>query len=119
FPGLPDAAEAPHVEGYDAEAASLGAEEQARLAAAAIDASDLDLYGFFTSGVSGIAVAATTGLAVSQELTDVAVLALAAVGGGPGSRPSTAPRGTPSRPAGEPRTSTRPERPARPPRRRS
>jgi predicted Zn-dependent protease len=84
FPGLPGAAEAPHVEGYDEEAAALGAEEQARLAAAAIDASELDLYGFFTSGASSIAAAATTGLAVSQELTDVAVLALAAVDGASG-----------------------------------
>jgi len=50
FPGLAPPAEPPPVEGYDEEAAALGAEDQARLAAAAIEASELDLYGFFTSG---------------------------------------------------------------------
>ena len=84
FAGLTPPAEPPAVEGFDEEAAALGAEDQARLAAAAIDASDLDLYGFFTSGVTGVAVAATTGLSVSQELTDVAVLTLAAVEGASG-----------------------------------
>jgi PmbA protein len=84
FPGLAPPAEAPRVEGFDEEAAAFGAEDQARLAAAAIDASGLDLYGFFTSGVSEIAVASTSGVAVSQELTDVAVLALAAVDGASG-----------------------------------
>lgn len=81
FAGLAPAAEPPAVEGYDEEAASLGAEDQARLAAAAIEASELDLYGFFTSGVTGLALASSTGLGVSQEMTDVAVLALAAVDG--------------------------------------
>jgi PmbA protein len=84
FPGLAPPADAPMVEGYDEEAAGLGAVDQARLAAAAIDASDLDLYGFFTSGVTEVAVASTAGTAVSQELTDVAVLALAAVDGASG-----------------------------------
>ncbi|HSC49309.1 MAG TPA: metallopeptidase TldD-related protein, partial [Gaiellaceae bacterium] len=84
LPGLAPPAEAPRVEGYDEEAAGLGADDQARLAAAAIDASDLDLYGFFTSGVSEVAVASTAGVRVSQELTDVAVLALAAVEGASG-----------------------------------
>ncbi|HYX76995.1 MAG TPA: TldD/PmbA family protein [Gaiellaceae bacterium] len=84
FPGLTPPAAPPAVEGFDEEAAALGAEDQARLAAAAIKASELDLYGFFTSGVTGVAVAATTGLAVEQELTDVAVLALAAVEGASG-----------------------------------
>ena len=84
FPGLAAPADAPTVEGYDEQAAELGAEDQARLAAAAIDASDLDLYGFFTSGVTEVAVTSTAGVAVSQELTDVAVLALAAVDGASG-----------------------------------
>jgi PmbA protein len=84
FPGLAPPAEAPRVEGFDEEAAAFGAEDQARLAAAAIDASGLDLYGFFTSGVTSLALASTTGVAVSQELTDVAVLALAAVDGASG-----------------------------------
>ena len=84
FPGLAPAAEPPPVEGYDEEAAVLGAEDQARLAAAAIEASELDLYGFFTSGVTELALASTTGLSVSQATTDVAVLALAAVDGASG-----------------------------------
>jgi predicted Zn-dependent protease len=81
FPGLAPAAEPPPVEGYDDETASLSPEEQARLAAAAIEASELDLYGFFTSGLTELALASSTGLAVSQPMTDVAVLALAAVDG--------------------------------------
>ncbi|HKG44010.1 MAG TPA: metallopeptidase TldD-related protein [Gaiellaceae bacterium] len=84
FPGLAAPAEAPSVDGFDEEAAALGAEDQARLAAAAISASELDLYGFFTSGLTGLGIASTTGLALSQELTDVAVLALAAVDGASG-----------------------------------
>jgi PmbA protein len=84
FAGLAPPAEPPAVEGYDAEAAALGAEDQARLAAAAIEASQLDLYGFFTSGVTSLALTSTTGLAVSQEMTDVAVLTLAAVDGASG-----------------------------------
>ena len=84
FPGLAPPAQPPPVEGYDEETAVLTAEEQARLAAAAIDASDLDLYGFFTSGVTEMALMSSTGLAVSQPMTDVAVLALAAVDGASG-----------------------------------
>ncbi|HZE28888.1 MAG TPA: metallopeptidase TldD-related protein [Gaiellaceae bacterium] len=84
FPGLAPPADPPAVEGFDEEAAALDADDQARLAAAAIEASELDLYGFFTSGVTGIAIASTTGLALEQELTDVAVLALAAVDGASG-----------------------------------
>ena len=84
FAGLAPPAEPARVEGYDSDAAALGAEDQARLAAAAIDASELDLYGFVTSGVTGIAIASTTGLAVEQTMTDVAALALAAVDGASG-----------------------------------
>jgi PmbA protein len=84
FPGLAPPAEPAAVGGYDEETAALSAEEQARLAAAAIDASELDLYGFFTSGLSELALASSTGLAVSQPMTDVAVLALAAVNGASG-----------------------------------
>jgi len=47
-------AELPEVEGNDEATAALGADDQARLAEAAIAASDgFGLYGFFTSGVSG------------------------------------------------------------------
>ena len=84
FPGLAPAAEPARVEGYDEETAALGADDQARLAAAAIDASERDLYGFVTSGVTGIAIASSTGLAVEQTMTDVAALALAAVDGASG-----------------------------------
>ena len=83
-PGLAPPSEPPAVAGYDEETAALSAEEQARLAAAAIGASELDLYGFFTSGATELALASTTGLAVSQRMTDVAVLTLAAVDGASG-----------------------------------
>ena len=84
FPGLAPPADPPAVEGFDEETAALTAEEQARLAQAAIDASELDLYGFFTSGVVELALATSTGIADSQAMTDVAVLALAAVDGASG-----------------------------------
>lgn len=100
FPGLAQPAAPPAVEGYDEEAAELDAEDQARLAAAAIKASELDLYGFFTSGVTGLALASTTGLAVSQEMTDVAALALAAVDGASGYAEQTSWRAGDVDPAG-------------------
>jgi predicted Zn-dependent protease len=84
FPGLAPKTDPPAVEGYDEATAELGPEEQARLAAAAIEASDLDLYGFFTSGLTELAIASTTGLAVSQAMTDACVFALAAVDGASG-----------------------------------
>jgi PmbA protein len=84
FPGLAPAAELPAIAGYDEETASLEAADQARLAAAAIGASELDLYGFFTSGTTELAIASTAGVAVSQPMTDVAVLTLAAVDGASG-----------------------------------
>ena len=90
FPGLAPATEPPPVEGYDEATADLSAEEQARLAAAAIEASELDLYGFFTSGLTELALASTSGLAVSQRLTDAGVLALAAVDGASGYAEQTA-----------------------------
>ena len=79
FPGLAPQAEPPRVEGYDEATAALGAGDQAALAATAIDASELDLYGYFTSGETQLAIASTTGLSLSQTMTDAAVLALAAV----------------------------------------
>jgi predicted Zn-dependent protease len=84
FPGLAPPTDPPEVAGFDEETAALSAEDQARLAAAAIDASKLDLYGFFTSGVTELALASSTGVAVSQPMTDAAVLALAAVDGASG-----------------------------------
>jgi PmbA protein len=79
FPGLQEPAPAPAVEGYDEATAALTPEDQAEAAAEAIaGAPDLGLYGYYTSGVTEIAVASTTGLAVSQSTTDASVLALAA-----------------------------------------
>jgi PmbA protein len=81
----------PEIDGYDEETASLGAEDQARLAAAAIGASgDLDLYGYFTSGVCELAIASTTGLRASQRTTDATCLALAAGDGASGYAERTA-----------------------------
>jgi PmbA protein len=75
----------PAIEGYDEATASLGAEDQSRLAAAAIaGAGELDLYGYFTSGASELAIAATTGLRASQRTTDATCLALAAGDGASG-----------------------------------
>src|SRR5215210_5492831 len=84
FAGLAPPAAPPAVEGFDEETAGLGAEDQARLASAAIEASELDLYGFFTSGTTELALVSSTGVSLSQEMTDVAVLALAAVEGASG-----------------------------------
>ena len=82
FGGLPAPAAVPDVDGFDEETAELGADEQARRAWAAIDAApDVGLYGYFTSGVTEVAVASSASLAVSQSLTDVTVLALAASDG--------------------------------------
>jgi PmbA protein len=78
-------AELPQVEGYDEATAALGADDQARLAEAAIAASDgLGLYGFFTSGVCELAIASTMGLRAHERTTDATCLALAAVDGASG-----------------------------------
>ena len=85
LPPLAPPAEFPDVRGYDEETAELGADDQARLAAAAIAASgDYGLYGYFTSGVVELAIASTTGLRASQRTTDANWLALAAVDGASG-----------------------------------
>jgi PmbA protein len=79
FPGLQEPAPVPDVAGYDEATATLTPEDQADAAAEAIaGASEFGLYGYYTSGVTEIAVASTTGLAVSQSTTDASVLALAA-----------------------------------------
>jgi predicted Zn-dependent protease len=78
-------AELPEVEGYDEATAELGADDQARLAEAAIAASGgLGLYGFFTSGVCELAIASTTGLRAHERTTDATCLALAAADGASG-----------------------------------
>ena len=82
FPGLARPTEAPRVDGYDAETEALGPDAQAQLAAQAIAATgDTPAYGFFTSGVTELALSSTTGLNVSQQLTDATVLVLASAEG--------------------------------------
>jgi PmbA protein len=82
FPGLAPAKEPPQVEGYDEATAALGPEDQAQLAAAAIDAAgDIPVYGFFTSALSELAIASSTGLSVEQHMTDAAALVVAAADG--------------------------------------
>jgi PmbA protein len=78
FPGLAPPSEPAKVEGYDEATAELGPDDQARLAAAAIDAADIPAYGFFTSAVSELAVATTTGVSVEQRMTDATALVVAA-----------------------------------------
>ncbi len=79
FAGLQEPAPVPEVGGYDESTAALSPEDQAEAAAAAIAAApDLGLFGYYTSGATEVAVASTTGLAVSQAMTDASVLALAA-----------------------------------------
>jgi PmbA protein len=90
FPGLAPAADAPAVDGYDEETAKLGPDDQARLAAAAIDASEVPAYGFFTSAESELAVANTAGLGASQRMTDASALVVAAAEGCSGYAEQTA-----------------------------
>ena len=91
FPGLAPPADPPNVEGYDEGTARMGPDEQARRAAAAIDASgDLPVYGFFTSAVSELAIASSTGLSVSQPMTDATALVVAADDTGSGYAEQTA-----------------------------
>jgi predicted Zn-dependent protease len=81
FPGLAEPAEIGDVGGYDDETAAHGADEQARLAGAAIDAVDTGVYGFFTSAATELAISSSTGVAASQRMTDATVLVIAAEDG--------------------------------------
>ena len=79
FPGLASPASPPEVDAWDEETAALGPEGLAERAWEAIEgAGELGLYGFVTAGETEIAVSSSTGLAVSQALTDATVVALAA-----------------------------------------
>ena len=79
FPGLARPEAHPEVRAYDEETASFGAEEQAHLAGRAIEAAaPFAAYGFFTSAVSELAVASSTGVAVEQAMTDATTLVIAA-----------------------------------------
>ncbi len=78
FPGLAEPQALPDADGYDEGVAAIGPEEQARHARAAIDAgSSVELFGFFTSGVTEAAVASTTGLEAHQRMTDATTLVVA------------------------------------------
>ena len=91
FPGLAPPADPPDVEGFDDETAALGPGDQARLAAAAIEAGgDVPVYGFFTSAVSELAVVSSTGLSVQQHMTDATELVVAADENGSGYAEQTA-----------------------------
>jgi PmbA protein len=79
FPGLAPPADPPQVEGDDEDTARLGPDDQARLAGIAINAAgQLPAYGFFTSAVSELAVASSTGVAVEQRMTDATAMVVAA-----------------------------------------
>jgi predicted Zn-dependent protease len=83
-PGLAPPSAPPAVDGCDEATAELGADEQARAATAAIEAASLPVYGFFTSGVVELAVVASTGLEVSERVTDATITVLAADQGASG-----------------------------------
>ena len=79
FPGLAAPSTPPEVTGADEETAQLGPDDQARLAAAAIDAAGaVPAFGFFTSGTTELAVASSTGMGVEQRMTDATALVVAA-----------------------------------------
>jgi PmbA protein len=91
FPGLPAPAEPPAVEGFDDATATLGPDDQARLASAAIEAAgDVPVYGFFTSGESELAVVSSTGITADQRMTDAMALVIAADEGRSGYAEQTA-----------------------------
>ena len=91
FPGLAPPAEPAAVDGYDEETARLGPDEQALLAAAAIEAGgDVPVYGFFTSAVTDLAIASSTGVSVDQRMTDATALVVAADDTGSGYAEQTA-----------------------------
>jgi PmbA protein len=79
FTGFAPPSEPPEVEGFDERTAALPAEEQAAQAAAAMAATgSFDAYGFFTTGLTELAVATSTGLEVEQSMTDTVALVLVA-----------------------------------------
>jgi predicted Zn-dependent protease len=79
FPGLAQPEPYPEVDGYDDTTASLAAKDLAELAGEAIDATgELAAYGFFTSAVSELAVASSTGVSAHQRMTDATALVIAA-----------------------------------------
>jgi PmbA protein len=83
-------ADLPEASGFDEATADLAPDDQARLAAAAIEAASMPVYGFFTSGTVGVAVATSEGFAAEQTTTDATALALAATDGASGYAEQTA-----------------------------
>jgi predicted Zn-dependent protease len=78
FPGLPEPSSLPSVPDPDPETLELGPAELAERATAAVRAAgDVPAYGYFTSGSTDVAIAATTGLRARQVTTDATVLVLA------------------------------------------
>ncbi|HZO62775.1 MAG TPA: TldD/PmbA family protein [Gaiellaceae bacterium] len=91
LPPLAPPADYPAVDGFDEATAALGADDQARLADAAIAASgSFGLYGFYTSGVTELAIASSTGLRAYERSTDATCRALAAADGASGYAERTA-----------------------------
>ncbi len=78
FPGLAPPQTLPDVDGWDDAVAGIGPEDQARRARAAIDASAVELFGFFTSGATELAIRSTAGVDAYQGMTDQTTLAVAA-----------------------------------------
>jgi predicted Zn-dependent protease len=79
FPGLASRAPLPEIAGFDEETAAMTEDDYAKTAAAAIShARGLDAYGFFTSGVTELAIASTAGMEASQRLTDATLVVLGA-----------------------------------------
>jgi len=87
--GAPAAA-LPGAPGWDAATAALDGAAQARLALAAIDAATLPVYGFFTAGATGLAVASTAGVRAAQRTTDATARIIAATEGASGYAERTA-----------------------------
>jgi len=90
FPGLAAPEPLPEVAGYDEATAALGPDEQAQRARALIAASPIEVYGFFTSGVTELAVVNSCGVCARQRMTDATALALAAGDGASGYAEATA-----------------------------
>ena len=79
FPGLPDPQPLPEVDGYDEAVAAIGPEDQAKHARAAIEASpDIGQFGFFTSGVTDLAIVSSAGVEAHQSMTDATTLVVSA-----------------------------------------
>ena len=85
FPGLASPAPLPEVDGFDGETAAMAEDDFANAAAAAISqARGLDAYGFFTSGMTELALASTAGVEAWQRLTDATLVVLASGEGASG-----------------------------------